>query len=165
MILINNYKCFWLRFNYVWNLLKIGKYENTASACTNYVLGSLSITECKIITSSSLLLPLTKLVISCTSTIINSLPSSKIVWTKLGALFIPIISVIVFHISLSYLKSSLSSLWIETNVILFLNLCISPKKFFIFACNGAKINLCASIYLIKYSWSLLYSIILLTMIL
>ena len=76
---------------YVWNLLKIGKYENKVFACTNDVLRSLSITECETITSSSLLLPLTKLVFSCTSTIINSFALSKVVLTKLGALFIPII--------------------------------------------------------------------------
>ena len=41
---------------YVLNLLKIRKYENTVFACTSDALRSLSITECKTITSSSLLL-------------------------------------------------------------------------------------------------------------
>ena len=41
---------------YVLNLLKIHKYENTDFACTNDALRSLPITECKTITSSSLLL-------------------------------------------------------------------------------------------------------------
>ena len=40
-------------------------------ACANDVLRSLSITECKTITSPSLLLPLKKLIFSCTSTVIN----------------------------------------------------------------------------------------------
>ena len=149
-------------FNYVWKLLKVGKHENTVFD----FLRSLSITECKTITSSSLLLPLTRLVFSCTSTIIKSSALSKVTYlTKPGALFIPIISGILFHISLSFLKSSSSSLLMETNVILFFNLCILPKKFLIFICNGAKIGLSASIYLIKYSLSLLYSIILLPWIL
>ena len=80
-------------------------------------------------------------------------------------LYQSIISVILFHISLSFLKSSLSSLLIETNVISTFNLCILPKKIFIFICNGAKIDLFASVYLITYSLSLLYSIILLKLIL
>ena len=109
-------------------------------ACTNDALRSFSITECKTITSSSLLLLLTKLVFSCTSTIINSSALAIVVLSKLGVLFIPIISAILFHFSLSFLESSSSSLLIETNIILFFNLCILPKKFFIFICNGAKIH-------------------------
>ena len=51
-------------------------------------------------------------------------------------------------------KSYLSSLWIDINVILFFNLCILTKKFFIFICNGATTDLYLSIYLITYSLSL-----------
>ena len=87
----------------VLNLFKIGKLKNTVFTCANHVLRSLSITECKTIASSSLLLPLTKLVFSCTSTIINSSALSSLVFlTKSLALFIPITLIILFYISLSF---------------------------------------------------------------
>ena len=66
-------------------------------AYINDVLRQLSVTECKTITSSSLLLSLTKLVFLCTSTIINSSASLSIVYlTKSLASFIPINSIILF---------------------------------------------------------------------
>ena len=121
-----------IRCIHVRNFLKIGKNENTVFSCTTDVLRSLLITECKTVTGSSLLLPLTKFVFLCTSTIINSPASSVVYLTKFLALFIPINSIILFHIFLSFIKSSLSSLSIDINVILFFNLCISPKKIFSF---------------------------------
>ena len=100
---------------HVRNFLKIGKNENTVFSCIN-VLRSLSITECKTITGLSLLLALTKFVFLCTSTIINSSASSVVYLRKFLALFIPINSIILFHIFLSFIKSSLSSLSIDINV-------------------------------------------------
>ena len=132
----------WWVYFYVLNLLKIGKYENTVFACTNDALRLLSITECKTIISLSILLSLTKLVFLCSSTIINSSASSSILFlTKPLALFLPIILIILFHYSLSFLKSCWLSLWMAINVILFFNLCILSKKFFIFICNGAIADL------------------------
>ena len=87
-------------------VLKISKNENMLFSCSNDVLRSLSITECKTITSLSLSLPLRKLAFLCTFIIMNSSASPKVYLINFLALFIPINSIILFHTSLSFLKSS-----------------------------------------------------------